>query len=62
MGVLFVLHCTHRLLEHFCVSCLMGGGGYLKDDKERERDRFIVNPCDCEILGWIYPVWDCVIT
>lgn len=60
MGVLFFLHCTHRLLEHFCVSCLMGG--YLKDDKERERDRFIVNPCDCEILGWIYPVWDCVIT
>lgn len=27
---------THRFLEHFCVSCLMGG--YLKDDKERERE------------------------
>lgn len=42
--------------------CILFNGGYLKDDKERERDRFIVNPCDCEILGWIYPLWDCVIT
>lgn len=53
---------THRLLEHFCVSCLMGGIWKTIRRGREKKDRFIVNPCDCEILGWIYPVCDCVIT
>lgn len=53
---------THRFLEHFCVSCLMGGIWKTIRRGREKKDRFIVNPCDCEILGWIYPVCDCVIT